>query len=84
MGAVVHGAMRYAASAPVRSVNTPPEDLADRLCRWVVRGVERIAEWAHQGPRPLDIPRDDGMLVTTVGPQRQPEVASSTVVVAII
>ena len=44
-----------------------PEVFADRFCGRVVRGVERIAEWAKQEPRPLDIPSDAGMLVTAAG-----------------
>ncbi len=44
-----------------------PEDFADRFCRRVVGGVERIAEWVHQEPRQLDIPYDAGMLVAAAG-----------------
>ena len=40
-----------------------PEDFWDRFCRRVVQGVERIAEWAYQKTRQLDIPYDAGMLV---------------------
>ena len=58
-----HGRRALAAAERTSLERDLPEDFADRFCRRVVQGVERIAEWAYQKTRQLDIPYDAGMLV---------------------
>ena len=62
-----HGARALVASEETPLEEKLPGVFADRLCGRVIRGVGRIAEWAHPEPRPLLIPRDGGMLVAAAG-----------------
>ncbi len=57
-----HGARALAASEKIPLGRDLPEDFADRYCKSVIRGVDRITKWVHQDMRPRRVARQEDLL----------------------